>query len=125
MHSYRQTICYTVPTAGISNGLPVCLGCPVFKKDFKDDRIGNLSSIERLTPWKLAAVPHCSHPDNLVVLSQFASFMHQVHEPNCATTCSFCDSLCTIFVVYGVPVTAIAISAASYRFSLQVESETA
>ncbi len=70
-----------VPTAGISNGLSVCLGCPVFKRDFMDDCTGNLYShiwpIERLTPCKLAAVPHCSHPDNLVVLSRFASFMHQ------------------------------------------------
>ncbi len=69
-----------VPTAGISNGLSVCLGCPVFKRDFEDDRTGNLWTIERLTPCKLAAVPHCSHPDNLVILSCFASFMHQVPE---------------------------------------------
>ena len=58
----------------------VCLGCPVFKRDFKDDRTSNLWPIERLTPCKLAAVSHCSHPDNLVVLSRFASFMHQVPE---------------------------------------------
>lgn len=69
-----------VPTAGISNGLSVCLGCPVFKRDFKDDRTGNPWPIERLTPCKLVAVPHRSHPDNLVVLSRFASFMHQVSE---------------------------------------------
>ncbi len=69
-----------VPTAGISNGLSVCLGCPVFKRDFEDDRTGNLWPIERLTPRKLAAVPYCSHPDSLVVLSCFASFMHQIPE---------------------------------------------
>ena len=39
-----------VPTAGISNGLSVCLGCPVFKRDFEDDLTGNLWPIERLTP---------------------------------------------------------------------------
>ena len=69
-----------VSSVGISNGLSVCLGCPVFKRDFEDDRTGNLWPIERLTPCKLAAVPHCSHPNNLVVLSRLASFMHQVSE---------------------------------------------
>ena len=66
--------------AGISDGLSVCLGCPVFKRDFQDDRTGNLWPVERLTPCKLASLPHSSHSDNLVVLSRFASFMHQVPE---------------------------------------------
>ena len=69
-----------VSSVGISNGLLVCLGCSVFKRDFDDDCSGNLWPIERLTPCKLAAVPHCSHPNNLVVLSHLASFMHQVPE---------------------------------------------
>ena len=69
-----------VPAAGISDGLSVCLGCPVFKRDFKDDRTGNLWPMERLTPCKLASLPHSSYSDNLVVLSRFASFMHQVPE---------------------------------------------
>ena len=30
-----------VPAAGISDGLSVCLGCPVTKRDFQDDRTGN------------------------------------------------------------------------------------
>ena len=47
-----------VPTAGIGNGLSVCLGCPVFKRDFQDDHTGHLWPRERLTPCKLAAVPH-------------------------------------------------------------------
>ncbi len=114
-----------VPTAGISNGLSVCLGCPVFKRDFEDDRTGNLWPIERLTPRKLAAVPHCSHPDNLVVLSCFASFMHQIPEVSRATMFSFCNCLCTTIVEYEVPVTAIAMFAANFRFSLQVASEIA
>ena len=33
-----------VSTTGISNGLSACLGCPVFKTDFKNDRTANLSS---------------------------------------------------------------------------------
>ncbi len=49
-----------VPAAGISDGLSVCLGCPVFKRDFQDDRIGNLWPMERLTPCKLASLPHSS-----------------------------------------------------------------
>ena len=62
-----------VPAAGISGGLSVCLGCPLFKTDFQDDRTGNLWPMERLPPCKLASLPHSSHSDNLVVLSRFAS----------------------------------------------------
>jgi len=69
-----------VPAAGISGGLSVCLGCPVFKRDCQDEHTGNLWAMERLTPCKLASLPHSSHSDNLVVLSRFASFMHQVPE---------------------------------------------
>ena len=47
-----------VPTAGIINGLSVSLGCPGFKTDFQDECTGNLWPIKRLTPCKLAAVPH-------------------------------------------------------------------
>ena len=66
--------------AGISDGLSICLGCPVFKRDFQDDCTGSFWPLERLTPCKLASLPHSSHSDNLVVLSRFASFMHQVPE---------------------------------------------
>ena len=69
-----------VPAAGISGGLSVCSGCPVFKTDFQDDCTGNLCSMERLPPCKLASLPHSSHSDNLVVLSRFACFMYQVPE---------------------------------------------
>ncbi len=69
-----------VPTAGISIGLSVCLGCTVFKRDFKYVRTGNLWPIERLTPCKLAAVPHCSHPDNLVVPEPFCLLRASVYQ---------------------------------------------
>ncbi len=38
---------------------------------------------------------------------------------------SFCNWLCTTIVEYEVPVTAIAMFAASFRFTLQVASEIA
>ncbi len=69
-----------VSSVGISNGLSVCLACPVFKRDSEGGRTGNLWPIKRLTPCKLAAVPHCSQPNNLVVLSHLASFMHPIPE---------------------------------------------
>ena len=34
--------------------------------------------MEKLTPCKLAAVPHCKKKDRLVILSRFASFLQQV-----------------------------------------------
>ena len=65
-----------VPAAGISGGLSVCLGCPVFKMTFKM----TVLAISGSTPCKLASLPHSSHSDNLVVLSCFASVIHQVPE---------------------------------------------
>jgi len=65
-----------VPAAGISSGLSVCLGCSVFKMTFKM----TVLAISGSTPCKLASLPHSSHSDNLVVLSCFASVMHQVPE---------------------------------------------
>ncbi len=59
-------------------GLSVCLGCPVLR-DLMTVLLP-IWPIERLAPCKLAAVPHCSHPDTLVVLSRIASFMHQAFE---------------------------------------------
>ncbi|DBB11455.1 TPA: hypothetical protein ACH3X3_006866 [Trebouxia sp. C0006] len=47
-----------VPNAGIINGLSISVGCPAFKRDFADERTGSLWPIGRLTPCKLAAVPH-------------------------------------------------------------------
>lgn len=54
------------------------LGCPIFKKCFKDDPKGNMWPMEKLTPCKLAAVSHCKKKDRLVILSRFASFLQQV-----------------------------------------------
>lgn len=70
----------TVPAAGIDKGSSTSLNCPVFQREFQDDPTGNLWPLDRLAPCKLAALPHCSHAKNLVVVSRFASFMQQIPE---------------------------------------------
>ncbi|KAL3131095.1 hypothetical protein ABBQ38_000406 [Trebouxia sp. C0009 RCD-2024] len=54
------------------------LGCPIFRKCFKDDPKGNMWPLEKLTPCKLAAVPYRKKKDRLVILNRFASFLQQV-----------------------------------------------
>ena len=77
----------TVPTAGISNGLSVCLGCPVFKRDLKDDRTGNLWPTERLTPCKQAWGPPLLSPKQSSLSSAVLSlscikFLKSVEQPH-------------------------------------------
>ena len=67
-----------VPTSGCTEGLADSLGCTVFKRAWEDDPTGNLCLLESLVPCKLASLPHRSHPQNLVVVSRFASFLKQV-----------------------------------------------
>ena len=64
--------------SGIEGQMCTDLGCPVFKREFKDDHTGNLCPLERLAPCKLISLPHKSHIDNLVVVSRFASFLDMV-----------------------------------------------
>ena len=54
------------------------LGCPIFKRHTPDHPNGNLWPVEKLTPCKLAALPHHSGPNHIVILSRFQSFMSQV-----------------------------------------------
>jgi len=54
------------------------LDCPVFTKQFKDDKSGNMWPMELLAPCKLSIVPHRHHSDRIVVLSRFASFLKTV-----------------------------------------------
>ncbi len=72
---------------------------------------------EKPTSCKLATVPHCSHPENLVVLSRLPlsciKLLKSVEQPRFH------------FVLGCVPVTAIAMFAASFRFSLLFENEIA
>lgn len=73
-----------VPGEGISNEMSVSLGCPqaVFKRAWQNDPTGNPVPIDRLArTCKIASLPHCSHSQNLVVVSRFASFLQEV--PSC------------------------------------------
>ena len=54
------------------------LDCLVVKKQFKDDKSGNMWPMELLAPCKLSVVPHRHHSDRVVVLSRFASFLKTV-----------------------------------------------
>lgn len=47
-------------------------------RGWQNEPTGNLWPVERLAPCKLAAVPHSSHRDNIVILNRFASFLHVV-----------------------------------------------
>jgi len=51
------------------------LGCPIFKRHTPDHRNGNLWPVEKVFPCKLAALPHHSGNNHLVILSRFQSFM--------------------------------------------------
>ena len=86
---HRQEVAWfaeAVPAEGFIDGKVVSLGCPVFKRAWQDDPTGNLWPVDRLAPCKLAAVPHKSHKENLVVLDRFASFLDEV--PACVRVLS-------------------------------------
>ena len=54
------------------------LGCPVFKKTFKDDSSGNMWPVEKLAPCKLSVVYHRRRQDRVVILSRFSDFLNTV-----------------------------------------------
>lgn len=51
------------------------LACPIFKRHTPEHRTGNFWPVEKVSPCKLAAVPHHSGNNHLVILSRFQSSM--------------------------------------------------
>ena len=84
-----------MPAEGVSGGIAVDLKCPVFKRAWQDDPTGNLWPVDRLAPCKLLSLPHSSHPQNLVVVSRFASFLQQAPAsfslPSNLPNCNVCN----------------------------------
>ena len=69
---------FGVASTAVEQQVMRSLGCPVVRASFVDNPAGNLVPLERLAPCKLAAVPHGSMPDHLVILSRFAPFLQKV-----------------------------------------------
>lgn len=65
-----------VQASGVTDGMADNLGCPVLMRAWEDDPTGDLCLVKSLMPCRLALLPHCSHPQNLLVVSRFASCLH-------------------------------------------------
>ena len=66
-----------VPGNDPNHNLP-SIGCPAFKSSIFKDPTGNFWPVERLGTCKVAAVPHPTRRNQLVILSRFADFLKQV-----------------------------------------------